>query len=437
MDTRPCFSLALCRSVARARLKLQTASIFLLACLGCGESGANSIRFFGGSPYANAVDAHDRVRIRIDALPAASANIGATDTTVEFWMKAAAAENSTGTPNCTGTGSFEAPDRWIPGHIIIDQDIAGASPASGAYADWGVSVGGTTLAYGVRGRSGGGITICSNTGVLDNAWHHVALQRRVSDGRLWIFVDGALTATGIGAAGDKSYPANFQTDRPGSDPYTVIGAEKIGNFVWPNFAGWITELRFSTALRYGAATALGAVFTRPTARFVVDSQTASLWRFNEGSGSVAADAAGNSPGEVRFTPNNLLPAWSTDSPFPAATPCALDVDGNRNTTANTDGVLIIRHLFGLSGNALTDGALGAGASRDAAQIASYLTTLNLNADGSASASSAATDGLLIFRALAQRTGAALSNAALGTSATRDSQQIIDWIRSTHGVSCIP
>jgi hypothetical protein len=42
--------------------------------------------------------------------------------------------------------------------------------------------------------------------VLDGAWHHIAVQRRRSDGYMWLYVDGRLEAQGDGPDGDISYP---------------------------------------------------------------------------------------------------------------------------------------------------------------------------------------------------------------------------------------
>ena len=52
----------------------------------------------------------------------------------------------------------------------------------------------------------------------------------------------------------------------------------------------------------------------------------------------------------------------------------------------TDGLLVIRHLFGFSGDSLTSGAVSGEASRDASEaIASYLTDadsqLDIDGDG--------------------------------------------------------
>ena len=64
---------------------------------------------------------------------------------------------------------------------------------------------------------------------------------------------------------------------------------------------------------------------------------------------------------------------------------AMDVDGNRNTDALTDGVLIIRYMFGLKGDALTGknpmtlfpgDAIGPGATRSTAPaIETYIGSL--------------------------------------------------------------
>ncbi|MEO8135665.1 MAG: hypothetical protein ABI831_17015 [Betaproteobacteria bacterium] len=54
-------------------------------------------------------------------------------------------------------------------------------------------------------------------------------------------------------------------------------------------------------------------------------------------------------------------------------PCSLDVDGNQAIDALTDGLLIIRAMFGLTGTAVTSNAVGNGATRATwAQIRPYL-----------------------------------------------------------------
>lgn len=55
---------------------------------------------------------------------------------------------------------------------------------------------------------------------------------------------------------------------------------------------------------------------------------------------------------------------------------ALDIDGNGNSDALTDGVLILRYLLGLRGDALIANAVAAGAPRSSANdIETYILTL--------------------------------------------------------------
>ena len=64
-----------------------------------------------------------------------------------------------------------------------------------------------------------------------------------------------------------------------------------------------------------------------------------------------------------------------------ATPCTLDVDGNGMQDALTDGLMILRALFGLTGTAVTNAAIGDGTPTRTtwAQIQPYL---NGNCGGS-------------------------------------------------------
>ena len=55
--------------------------------------------------------------------------------------------------------------------------------------------------------------------------------------------------------------------------------------------------------------------------------------------------------------------------------CSLDLDGNGKVDALTDGVMLMRSFFGLSGSQITNGAIGAGATRtNWADIRVYLNT---------------------------------------------------------------
>ena len=45
----------------------------------------------------------------------------------------------------------------------------------------------------------------------------------------------------------------------------------------------------------------------------------------------------------------------------------LDMDGDGESKPLTDGLLLIRYLFGFSGDSLISGAIGSGATRDTAE----------------------------------------------------------------------
>ena len=102
---------------------------------------------------------------------------------------------------------------------------------------------------------------------------------------------------------------------------------------------------------------------------------------------------------------------------------ALDADASLTDTkydALTDGLLVIRYLLGLTGSALTNGALGGTATRtDPAAISTYLDDIrsSLDIDGSGTAD-AFTDGQLIIRYLFGLRGDTLIAGALDPLATR-------------------
>jgi len=121
-------------------------------------------------------------------------------------------------------------------------------------------------------------------------------------------------------------------------------------------------------------------------------------------------------------------------------PCAsagqLDVDGNGSTDALTDGVVILRYLFGFRGTSLTAGAVGTGATRStAAQIepyvASLLTVLDIDQSGSADALS---DGILLIRYLFGFTDATLVSGVVSPSGARsDTADIQNYIAAVMGL----
>ena len=269
-----------------------------------GEAG-HALRFCGTGR-----DDVDRVKIVIDdprtGEPGPAVDIGATDFTLEWWMKAALADNPSEAVTCGENLN------WINGNIIFDRDRYGQG------RKLGVSMAGGHIVFGVTDATDRHLTICSTTSVADGAWHHVSVQRRRADGRMSLFVDGRLEAREIGPPGDVSYPDDgVPMDFCGglclnSDPYLVIGAEKHdAGIVFPSYRGWLDEVRVSTTLRYEDD------FARPTGPFTPDEATAALWHFDDGAGHVLTDSSGRGAhGLVHIGGLHGAPHWEvSDAPL--------------------------------------------------------------------------------------------------------------------------
>lgn len=111
----------------------------------------------------------------------------------------------------------------------------------------------------------------------------------------------------------------------------------------------------------------------------------------------------------------------------ASCPFSFDVDESQAAQPLTDGLLVIRHLFGFSGDALTTGAVASLAGRAASEsITGYLTDadIELDIDGNGK-SEPLTDGLLLIRYLFGFSGEALISGAIGTGAERDTAEAVE------------
>lgn len=236
---------------------------------------------FGGTGR----DDVDRVKILIDdpgGVRTFDADLGATDMTLELWLRMRPGDNAAGPVDCS------VGDSWIRGNIVLDRDRFNEG------RKFGMSVADGRIVFGITGADGTGTALCGVTRVDDDRWHHVALTRAVDSGDLALFVDGMPDATASGPVGDVSYPDRAQPrpecadDQPCtlSDPYLVLGAEKHdAGPDYPSYAGLVDELRLSTTLRYTGP-------FEPPQRFEPDADTAALYHFDEGSGTVVGDSSG-------------------------------------------------------------------------------------------------------------------------------------------------
>lgn len=283
-----------------------------------------SLRFFG-----NGTGDIDRLKIPVDdplnTYSGPPADVGSTDFTLEWWMKALPGDNTAPAVTCGANAN------WRNGNILADRDRFNQD------RDFGVSLADGRIVFGVSGDSSGTLTLCTTMRVDDGQWHHIAVVRNrwtattnpVTDGEVWVFVDGHLEAHALGPTGDISYPNDGVplnlcgaggTSTCSNDPYLVLGAEKhdLNPVLYPSFRGWIDEVRVSNNLRYTAD------FSRPTANFAVDANTIAMLRFDENTGTVAYDtsggAGGPSNGLVSVGGSPSGPEWSYDVPFPGAGP---------------------------------------------------------------------------------------------------------------------
>ena len=242
-------------------------------------SGDYALRFYGNASGL------DLVRIRMDDpandFPGPAADVGWQDLTIEWWMKASAAENTAGPITCG------ANENWKSGNILLD---AGRENLDRSY---GASLESGRLAFGVRSGVVS-LTLCSTSIVTDGDWHHVAILRNrwdgvYPDGTMWLYVDGELEAEGAGPGGDISYPDN-SIPLAGDHPYLFLGAGKEPAGL--AFSGWLDELRFSNNLRYN-----GPSFSLPSVPFPKDANTLALYRFDEGVGEAINDVSGYTPAD--------------------------------------------------------------------------------------------------------------------------------------------
>ncbi len=271
-----------------------------------------------------------RVKIRVDdetnSLLGPVVDVGATDFTIEFWMKASPVNDQ---PAVTCGANVN----WIYGNIMFDRDRYNQD------RKFGLSIAGGRIVFGVSGNGTGDRTLCGVTTANDNQWHHVAVARRRSDGFMYLFVDGNLEASVNGPDGDISYPDN---GIPGnycngpcdySDPFIVLGVEKhdADPANYPGFTGLLTELRLSDTLRYINDYAV------PSARFTSDARTLGLYHFTEGAGDTLHDTSNHPQGPnhaVRyFGGSPQAPLWSSESPFaetqlPAIDDLTITVENN-------------------------------------------------------------------------------------------------------------
>lgn len=174
-----------------------------------------------------------------------------------------------------------------------------------------------------------------------------------------------------------------------------------------NVAGIVDELGGSDGLTVPADTLVATVRLRAVSagRSVITTDA------GEAPTSQIVSHATNNPGDLRGdTDYGSVEIISTE----------LDLDSNGMADAATDGILAIRYMFSFRGDALIGGAIGVDANNTTApQVETALDQAGgmLDADGNG-LHDAATDGILILRYLFGFRDATLVSEAVGPAATR-------------------
>lgn len=110
----------------------------------------------------------------------------------------------------------------------------------------------------------------------------------------------------------------------------------------------------------------------------------------------------------------------------------LDIDANKVIDGLTDGLMVLRYLFGITGSGLTANAIGPNATRtDPAVIKTYLDgikpMLDIDLNGNVDA---LTDGILILRYILGIRGDGLIAGAVGPGAMRNTAALIEAYMAT-------
>ena len=137
--------------------------------------------------------------------------------TLEYWIRTTAA------------GS--AGSHWFNGNGIVDADVSGSTN------DWGTSVVGSKLAFGI-GQSGNDQTIFSTSNINTGNWTHVAVSWNQSTGAQRLYINGTLEATGTASTNLRSAPTGI-----------AIGRLLTGSAY---FTGAVDDIRFWNTVRSDA-----------------------------------------------------------------------------------------------------------------------------------------------------------------------------------------
>ncbi len=334
------------------------------------------------------------------------ANTGAlvkTGSTFAGWNTAA---NGVGTTYATGTtfamGSANVIlyARWTPATYGVTYTTNG-------------STGGTAPVDGDAYAAGATVIVLGNTGVLVKTGSTFAGWNTAANGGGTTYVGGTTFAMGsanvilhaqwVPVTYGVTYNANGSTGgtapvdgnayAPGAT-VTVLGNTGVSVKIGSTFAGWNTAAN-GTGTNYvgGATFAMGSANVTLYAQWTPVTYGVTYNANGSTSGTAPVDGNPYAPGSTVAVLANTgalvktgatFAGWNsavngTGVSYPASgsssfamgsanvtlyalwsNPCTLDVDGNNQVDPLTDGLMLVRAMFGLTGTAVTNGAIGTG-----------------------------------------------------------------------------
>lgn len=149
--------------------------------------------------------------------------------------------------------------------------------------------------------------------------------------------------------------------------------------------------------------------------------------------SIPENFSGDSLSYFCYPHSSMIATFDvTDSVSPPTTQLtSWDFDGNGEADALTDGLLLLRYMFALRGDDLTNGAVASNSPMTMQQVQDVMASISGIADLDGNGDiDALTDGLLLIRYLFGLSGGDLISGSISSNATRStSDQIVQYIES--------
>ena len=214
------------------------------------------------------------------------------------------------------------------------------------------------------------------------------------DSSVLTFVDYTVTASQLVAEGGSVVDAEDSDNNAATDRYISLGWTSL-NGDWPgSLPAALVTVNFTTDENVSdESTPIGFSSTSNTAGYAFAPEAYDMpisegsWDFDaDGNADALTDGllllrytfglSGASLTDSAIASGSPLTPAEVEANVAAATTSFADIDGNGNVDALTDGLMLLRYLFGLSGASLIDSAVASGATRStAADIEAYIQSL--------------------------------------------------------------